>query len=112
MKKYLEIRKKNVIFVIYIVYTFMQREEIGINVYGVKELSQIGVSAMLEATNEDGIAFISKYNQPAAMVLPISMSGIKKAMLKIAKIMEEANNKDEEFAELFNSLFTFLERVK
>jgi len=91
----------------------MKREEIGFNVYGTRELSQTGVSGMVESTKSDGLAIITKYGQPVAMVMPISHIGMQKTYELLVKVMELAPTSiSEDFKEISSRAIAFLDKYK
>ena len=113
-------RKKSRIFVItinYILCCIMKKEknisDIGIEVIGVREIRDGGMSAFFNSTDE-GIKIVSVYGKPRCMVMSLSLAGAKKALKQMEELfgIGKQDEVSESMLYLLNDMKKIMDKIE
>lgn len=91
----------------------MKKEEaFNIDLYGARDIAREGINGLISSVESDGMAFITRYGKPVALVLPVDIAGLKKMTDRIRGVLDKNRIEDKryiEYLELQNTMLKLFE---
>jgi hypothetical protein len=81
-----------------------------IKTYSIKDISKVGFPAVIRSAVDDGIVLITKNRLMTAMIIPTTVSGMRKFLDVISKEMEKDTTVSDELKDIFFLYQQFLNR--
>jgi len=70
-------------------------EDINIKTFSIRDIRDLTLSKFIKHTEDNGISIITTYNQPRCIIMPLTLSGLKKVTKQITGVSKLTDDESE-----------------